>query len=379
MSPVSDETSTPVNRVNIGRLLFSLPLQEKSLIRKLEKVYYKLNAAETAVTFNRTCINEGLLPSYTKLRLHDPSAADHRDTRAFRRRLIERQLKEKENLVRSLNKEADDLIQKWRPLHGEQDRGHISNALQQLKDEDRKKKENFVLKKLIRLNGGKLRLPQRRKNYVNLTSYNPDPDEEALLQLGLNCHLADKHHPRKKRLEIEILIDNLLNLEKSKKVVLSDSLRPLLLAEALTDRQQARRSSIANQDLRNAAKKLKTADGITVRRADKTPALVLINTEDYHQKLDDILADETKFQRIRRNPTDDIKREANRTIERVNALSSSIKLPAIKGDFEPGYIYGNVKTHKPGNPLRPIISQIPTPTYQLAKQLNRLLTPYIPS
>ena len=38
-----------------------------------------------------------------------------------------------------------------------------------------------------------------------------------------------------------------------------------------------------------------------------------------------------------------------------------------------------MKTHKVGNPLRPNISQIPTPTYQLAKHLNRLLSPYIPS
>ena len=37
-----------------------------------------------------------------------------------------------------------------------------------------------------------------------------------------------------------------------------------------------------------------------------------------------------------------------------------------------------MKTHKNGNPLCPIISQIPTPTYHLAKQLNNILTPYIP-
>ncbi|XP_069175113.1 uncharacterized protein [Procambarus clarkii] len=36
------------------------------------------------------------------------------------------------------------------------------------------------------------------------------------------------------------------------------------------------------------------------------------------------------------------------------------------------------RPHKPGNPLWPIISQIPTPTYRLAKQLNCLLTPYVP-
>ena len=38
-----------------------------------------------------------------------------------------------------------------------------------------------------------------------------------------------------------------------------------------------------------------------------------------------------------------------------------------------------MKIHKDGNPLRPILSQIPTPSYKLAKQLNKLLTPYVPT
>ena len=197
--------------------------------------------------------------------------------------------------------------------------------------------------------------------------------------MGLNCPYSDKPNPRQKRLEIEVLLDQLLTLERSNKVELSDSLRPLLLAEALTQRHPEHHTSLMNKKLREAAKKMKTAEGITIRRADKTPALVLIRTEEYHQKLDAILADGTKFQKIRRNPTEDIKREANKIIERINALSSSHKIPKITGDYEPGYVYGNVKTHKAGNPLRPIISQIPTPTYRLAKNLNTLLTPYIPS
>ena len=55
-----------------------------------------------------------------------------------------------------------------------------------------------------------------------------------------------------------------------------------------------------------------------------------------------------------------------------------MKLQRITGEYRPGYMYGNVKTHKPGNPLRPIISQIPLPTYQLAKTLNSILYPYVP-
>lgn len=42
-----------------------------------------------------------------------------------------------------------------------------------------------------------------------------------------------------------------------------------------------------------------------------------------------------------------------------------------------GYCYGNVKTHKPGNKLRPVISRIPTLTYSIAKKLYNILTPNV--
>ncbi|XP_076029293.1 uncharacterized protein LOC143018079 [Oratosquilla oratoria] len=73
-----------------------------------------------------------------------------------------------------------------------------------------------------------------------------------------------------------------------------------------------------------------------------------------------------------------IKRKVNKVIESVNAVTDDIKLPLLSGDYDLGYMYGNVKNHKPGNPLRPIISHIPTPTYYLAKRLATLLTLYVP-
>ena len=51
----------------------------------------------------------------------------------------------------------------------------------------------------------------------------------------------------------------------------------------------------------------------------------------------------------------------------------------IVGEYHPGYLYGTVKTHKEGNPLRPIISQIPTPTHSVAKELNNIISPYLPA
>ena len=160
-------------------------------------------------------------------------------------------------------------------------------------------------------------------------------------------------------------------------VTTTEELQPLLLAEALRD-DASYRSSILTPRLRAAAKSLRQREGVVVHRTDKTAAFVLINEDEYLGKLDFILQDQQKFQRLNRNPIDDIKREANNIIEGINAVRGATHLSKICGDFDVGYLYGNVKTHKNGNPLRPIISQCPTLTYQLAKNFNRLLTPYIP-
>ena len=66
-------------------------------------------------------------------------------------------------------------------------------------------------------------------------------------------------------------------------------------------------------------------------------------------------------------------------IAAANKHLPDCKLNKVTGDFEPGYFYGNVKTHKANNPLRPIISQVTLPTYTLAKRLNCLLAPYVPT
>ncbi|XP_068213386.1 uncharacterized protein [Palaemon carinicauda] len=131
--------------------------------------------------------------------------------------------------------------------------------------------------------------------------------------------------------------------------------------------------------MREAARELRKEAHVTVRRADKTAAFVLIDTEEYHSKLDLMLGDSSKFEKLSYNPIEEIKREANKTIEKINAATNAVHFQTITGDFSPGYLYGNVKTHKNDNPLRPIISQCPTPTYHLAKSLNSLLTPYVPN
>ncbi|XP_066937351.1 uncharacterized protein [Macrobrachium rosenbergii] len=143
---------------------------------------------------------------------------------------------------------------------------------------------------------------------------------------------------------------------------------PLLLAEALME-SSTYTSSILSHKMRDAAKELQQRKKITLCRADKTAAFVLVKTDDYHRKLDEILSDQTN----------DNSYEANDIIGVVSAATNATHLQPIIGDYSFGFLNGNVKTHKPDNPRHSIISQMPAPTYRLVKCLNQILTPYVPS
>ena len=116
---------------------------------------------------------------------------------------------------------------------------------------------------------------------------------------------------------------------------------------------------------------------ITIKKADKTNIYIVLNKADYHSKLQTILNDKNKFTKLNQNPTNQLEYKINKLINANNTDIPNLKLPKIIGDYKHGYIYGTVKIHKPGNPLWPIISQVTTPTYELTKTINDLITPYL--
>ena len=95
--------------------------------------------------------------------------------------------------------------------------------------------------------------------------------------------------------------------------------------------------------------------------------------------MNSILNDSIKFSKINNDSLNSIKAEANELITALNSVENNLKLNKIIVDFCPGYLHGNIKTLKPVHPLHPIISQCPTPRYQLAKSLNEIISPYIDS
>ena len=96
---------------------------------------------------------------------------------------------------------------------------------------------------------------------------------------------------------------------------------------------------------------------------------VVLDKNNYLDKLQTISDDNRKFQPITLKPTAKLKTDLNKIIKKINSAtvpSTTVECKVFRldtGDYEPGYMYGKVKTHKNSYPLRLIISQLLTLIY----------------
>ena len=366
--------------MSIAETLNLLPETTKRTFNRIQKLNRKLSKAKSAVLFNDICIKENILPKYTNVKLHDQRAKKQPFTETFRRKLVEHQLKQKEAQVK-------DLQQRLAKLYESLDKS-------QIKEEDKKKLFTYldekcensehhdkikVTKKLAKLYGANIKVPEGGKQgYINLSSVELTEPQQRLLNLGLNCHFQSKRSIIDKQTELELLYENILKLEVDDKISVHPDLKGQLAGEG-SKLRGSDCSKLLTKELREAGRQLKEDPRIIVRRADKASIFVILNREDYNRKLNTILSDKKKFIQLKEDPTKKLKAKVNRIITSANAVVGGVHFQTISGEYAPGYAYGTVKTHKKDNPLRPIISQVCTATYKLAKRLNQLLKPYIPS
>ena len=118
---------------------------------------------------------------------------------------------------------------------------------------------------------------------------------------------------------------------------------------------------------------LKKDENITIKRSDKCKSLVVMDTSDYKSKAEAIV---TTYDSVNKNPTTKLEEETK------NLMKTTLK-GKIPDDYlqrllpqhtRTAEFYGLPKTHKSGNPLRPIVSACGDPLDKLSWFLQCILT-----
>ena len=102
-----------------------------------------------------------------------------------------------------------------------------------------------------------------------------------------------------------------------------------------------------------------------------------MNRSDHTAKMEDLLEDPA-YKKMKRNPTTRVETRissALKELEQKGYLSNKQRLSLSPSFSTAPQIYGLPKIHKEGIPLQPIVSAIGSPTYQLARELVRILNP----
>jgi Reverse transcriptase (RNA-dependent DNA polymerase)/GIY-YIG catalytic domain len=127
---------------------------------------------------------------------------------------------------------------------------------------------------------------------------------------------------------------------------------------------------------RKALNELRNNTSIVIKKADKNSGIVILDRDDYYKKVVEMLYDEHVYTKLDHDDTQEVKNKADLIFtdlsirelishkQFTNLTKYSAKCPTF---------YGMPKIHKPGVPLRPIVSQINGPAYAVNKYVHELL------
>ena len=124
---------------------------------------------------------------------------------------------------------------------------------------------------------------------------------------------------------------------------------------------------------------LKEDKSRVILTADKRVSLVIMDKAEYHKKAEELLNTRT-YKKISEDPT---KKQKNKLISILKNIKTEggLNEETFKRLYPtaavPSKFYGLPKIHKPGIPLRPIVSSIGAATYNTAKELAKILKPLV--
>ena len=134
-----------------------------------------------------------------------------------------------------------------------------------------------------------------------------------------------------------------------------------------------------SKDERKALNKLQSGASVATLPADKGRSIVILNCEDYFEKCMDHV-NNGPYQLLKKDPTTKIKAKSLKQLKALKdnefIVNKLYYYPKPTDSPAPTF-YSQLKIHKPGVPIRPIVSYSGSPLYNLNKYIANLLKGYV--
>jgi len=344
------------------------------LTRKLFVIHGNLAKQRCHLFFNHRCKDEHILPKSLRI---CPPVRNHQGyeiSKRFGFSFLSLRIKENHVMIKKLNAKINEISKEIIPLCSPRLWRHISRDL---KDhygcvfKTTKDNHKAKLDKLRKDNAGKSRVDENEKKkwVINLSSKKLSDDETSVLAKGMNFAVAPKRIPVDQFIaETESSISS---LSPDKKSAIRNKVCSILSCA------KPPKKNISQAEMK-ALKTLGKDKNIIILKADKGNSTVVMNRTEYDEKIEVMLSDSKTYQVLQSDPAKKCENKLKALISGYkDKIPDSIKRRISTTDGNTSRFYGLPKIHKQGIPLRPIVSFIGSPTYELSKYLCRILTPLV--
>ena len=361
-------------------------------LRRLEKLDFTLRKCDLDLEFLQICLDNKLVPNFLKFKVSNSVLKTSKAYRDCQQKLLRQEISNKKSLRRSKLSEIKKLKNELVRCMSVVDVTHIISLSTRSHDATLSKYKDVHMKKLYNLGYFERDRDRNDPDQVihNFSSYELSDVEKSLLAKGLNfsipprkLNFADYMAPFEslckdtKNCEVANQRLDLLKIDL-KKIAYSSFNRYNFLKELNLSRPEY-----------DALKKLSSNKDIVIQKSDKGNSVVVVNRLDYLNRMQEMVDDVTKFEEVRVDEGKDYNFMTKQTREVNELLTELLKKHSITQTEReqlspdgpsPARLYGLPKIHKAlvdGLPkLRPIISQIASPTYSIAKFLLKFIQPF---
>ena len=348
-------------------------------LRHLEKCGVRMSKLKLDVQYFETCLNLDLCPP--KFRLKDAKVTEKALSSQIHRVVVEDALK---NVCKDLQKAKSlysKLLNDINSCLSLVERTSLNSLLC-----NRFRKEERIIRDRHRKK--LFNLWSRQSKYspdciTNISSKQLTVQEYNALQYGLHHHILPKSFDQDQvKVNIEKALDTIMwRTEEQVDFELREDIKRCYFDfEKKADKVC---SSKKNVYLHRTLRSLARNKDICICSYDKGTGVVVMDRKDYYSKLDAIISDSSKFIQI---PIDDDNPKSHPIVKKQNSIKYYVQTyvpedhrkALITSGSQPGKLYGLCKIHKKDYPMRPIVSMINTPEYELAKYLDNFIKPCIP-
>ena len=220
---------------------------------------------------------------------------------------------------------------------------------------------------------GRTQDQQCTENWVlNISSHQLTSAETSLLKKGLNFSLDNSNNSLPQLVACTETAIEKLQIPEAEKIALRYDVTSAI-------KNSPRPRKLLTKDECEALKALKSNPDIIIAPADKGCSVVVLDKTAYHQKTMAHLDDDKTYKKENSDPSVKFRGKINRFLKDLehNHVISRYQYEYLFANTSViPLFYALIKTHKPGHPIRPIVSFIDSPSYNVAKFISKLLTPF---